>query len=118
MAGKNTSPAEKARFAIYKSSQVWKANRTESLKRHLEKHPEDAVAKAALNAIGTKDKPRRAEYRKSRVVIDGVPVRASDRLVREITRKVKAAARAAIFTQKKDAAETAKQKKSLAMKGK
>ncbi|MGL5306615.1 MAG: hypothetical protein ACRC9Y_10750 [Aeromonas veronii] len=118
MAKKTTSAAEKARFAVYKSAQTWKANRTESLKRHLEKHPEDAVAKAALNAIGTKDKPRRAEYRKSRVVIDGVPVRASDRLVREITRKVKAAARASVYRQKADAAEAAKQRKATAMKGK
>lgn len=118
MAGKNTSPAEKARFAIYKSSQTWKANRTESLKRHLVKHPDDAVAQAALRAIGTKSEPRRAGYRKERVVVDGNVVRASDRLVREITRKVKAALRASIFTQKKDAVESAKQKKALAMKGK
>lgn len=118
MASKSTSPAEKARFAVYKSSQVWKANREASLTRHLVKHPDDTVAQAALKALGTKSAPRRAGHKKTRVVVDGVPVRASDRLVREIKRRVKAEQRASVYTQKKDSVDSAKTKKSLAMKGK
>lgn len=106
MAKKTTSPAEKARFAVYKSNLTWKTNREASLKRHLVKHPEDEIAQAALKALAGKTKPRRAGHSAHRVVVDGQVIRASDRLYRELAKLVKAAGNAAKFEQKKEARES------------
>lgn len=118
MAKKTTSANQKARYANYKSAQTWKANREAKLKRHIAANPDDAIAAAALRALGSKTEPRRAGHRKDRVIVDGVAVRSSGRLVREIARKVKGALKASVYRQKAEAAEAAKQRKSLAMKGK
>lgn len=118
MAKKTTSANQKARYANYKSAQTWKANREASLKRHIAANPDDAIAQAALRALGSKTAPRRAGKRSERVVVDGQVVRASDRLYREIKRLVTAAGRADVYQQKNQASQVASERKKNAMKGK
>lgn len=108
MAKKTTSAAEKARFAVYSSSLTWKTNREASLKRHLAKNPDDAVAQAALKALAGKTKPRRAGFKAKGVNRD------SGRLVAQISRMVKGALNADKFQLKAQAKEkTAKAAKGV-----
>lgn len=117
MAKKTTSAAEKARFAVYSSSLTWKTNREASLKRHLAKNPDDAVAQAALKALAGKTKPRRAGF-KTKPRLAGFKAkgvnRDSGRLVAQISRLVKGALNADKFQLKAQAKEkTAKAAKGV-----
>lgn len=112
MAKKGSSTAKKGRYAAYKSSFKWKANRIAMLQKHLKTNPDDAIAAQALKKAETATKPRRAGYHKTRVVKDGVVVRSSDRLYREIKRQVKGALNASVYEQKKDAAKLAELRKA------
>lgn len=74
MAGKTTSASQKARYAIYKSENIFAKNKVAKLKRHLEKFPNDEIAKAALKAAPTATSSRfgKKDYKSVRTHLDRI----------------------------------------------
>lgn len=96
MAGKKTSAHAKLMYGSYKTSQTWKKNRLAKLKRHLELHPGDEIAMAAIKKTETAAAPRRAKYKTQHLN------RTSGRLVAQLKRVVAGAEKAAKFEKKKN----------------
>ena len=91
MSKKKTSATQKACSTRYKNDQRWKTNRIAKLEKHLEKHPDDAIAKAAIAATKSATEPRRTGYKSKH------PNRTSGQLVLQLRKIIKGAAKAAQF---------------------
>lgn len=85
---KKTSAHNKGLFQSYSKDQTWKTNRLAKLEKHLVKHPEDDIAKAALKATDRATAPRRAGYKTNN------PMKASGHLGRQLDRLVRKDAKA------------------------
>ena len=91
MSKKKTSASQKACSTRYKNDQRWKTNRIAKLEKHLEKHPDDAIAKAAIAATKSATAPRRTGYKSKHVN------RTSGHLFKQLKRIVNQAAKAAQY---------------------
>lgn len=94
---KKTSVAQKASYTRYKNDMSWKENRVAKLEKHLELHPDDAIATQALKTAKAATAPRRAGYKSAH------PNRTSGRLVAQLKRMIKGAVKAELYEQKKEA---------------
>jgi hypothetical protein len=101
---KKTSVSQKACHSRYNNDVRWKTNRIAKLEKHLEKHPEDVIAKAAIKATQTATSPRRSGYKSKH------PNRTSGRLVLQLERIIKGAATAEQFVREVKAVVTTAKK--------